>query len=159
MPEAEGPLPPYARVLDFLPDDEGQHAAGGTFFHAVAVMPRRIAGGILTFIVEFPHPGLPGLAWSPPLVITGWTAATLLSILVLPWLLTPEPPTGVARWCEPERSEATSRVYVMGDLRCRYLNFSVDGTPAATAAAPTDAAIRRRSSRCATSSVPRTRRC
>ncbi|WP_439813778.1 hypothetical protein [Zavarzinia sp. CC-PAN008] len=39
---------------------------------------------------------------------------------------------GVARWCEPERSEATSRVYVMGDLRCRYLNFAVDGTPAAT---------------------------
>lgn len=74
------------------------HAVGWAFL-AIGWGYGVTAAAIQWTVLGVAHPGLPGLAWAPPLVITGWTTATLLSILVLPWLLTPEPPTGVARWC------------------------------------------------------------
>lgn len=75
-----------------------RHAVGWAFL-AIGWGYGVTAAAIQWTVLGVAHPGLPGLAWSPPLLITGWTMATLLSILVLPWLLTPEPPTGVARRC------------------------------------------------------------
>ncbi|MBM7518391.1 sensor histidine kinase [Nocardioides nitrophenolicus] len=43
------------------------------------------------------RPDLPGAGLAAPVLLTGWTTATLVSLLVLPFLLTPGPPVGWAR--------------------------------------------------------------
>ncbi|GEB12142.1 sensor histidine kinase [Pimelobacter simplex] len=55
------------------------------------------AAGIAWSVIGVAHPPLPGLGWASPLLLTGWTTATLVSLLVVPFLLTPGPPRGWAR--------------------------------------------------------------
>lgn len=70
-----------------------RHLAGWTFL-AVGWGYTLTAAGIAWTVLGVDHPGLPGLGWSPPILLTGWTTATLLTLLVLPWLLTPRAPRG-----------------------------------------------------------------
>lgn len=73
-----------------------RHAVGWAFLAigwGYTITGAAIAWTVLT--VAQPH--LPGAAWAAPVLITGWTAGALLSILVLPFLLTPDRPRGWAR--------------------------------------------------------------
>ncbi|WGX95966.1 ATP-binding protein [Nocardioides sp. L-11A] len=72
------------------------HAVGWAFLLIAAGYAVTAAGQAWT-ILCVAHPGLPGAAVAPPLLLTGWTTATLTSLLVLPFLLTPTAPTGWAR--------------------------------------------------------------
>lgn len=73
-----------------------RHLAGWVFL-AVGWGYGVTAAGIAWTVLGVAHPGLPGLAWSPSFLLTGWTTATLLTILVLPWLLSRRAPTGWLR--------------------------------------------------------------
>lgn len=81
------------------------------------------AAGIAWIVLAVDHPGLPGQAWAPSVVVTGWTAATLISVLVLPWLLTPDRPTG---W--PRRAAVAGVAVVVVASAIRLL-VQVDGAP------------------------------
>lgn len=73
-----------------------RHAVGWAFLAigwGYTVTGAAIAWTVLTVA----QPQLPGAAWAAPVLITGWTAGALLSILVLPFLLTPDRPRGWAR--------------------------------------------------------------
>ncbi|WP_435769973.1 ATP-binding protein [Nocardioides sp. SYSU DS0651] len=82
------------------------------------------AAGIAWTVLAVESPGLPGTAWAAPVLLTGWTAATLVSALVLPFLLTPGPPTGWAR-----RLAITGGVVVAAGTAIRLL-VQVPGAPA-----------------------------
>ena len=70
-----------------------RHAVGWTFL-AVGWGYAITAGGIAWTVLGVANPGLPGQAWAAPLLLTGWTTATLVSILILPFLLTAGRPRG-----------------------------------------------------------------
>ncbi|WP_436698868.1 ATP-binding protein [Nocardioides sp. BYT-33-1] len=72
------------------------HAVGWAFLVIGGGYAVTAAGQAWT-ILCVAHPGLPGAAVAAPLLLTGWTTATLTSLLVLPFLLTPTAPTGWAR--------------------------------------------------------------
>lgn len=75
-----------------------RHAVGWAFL--VIAWGYTVTGaGIAWTVLCTAHPGLPGEAWANPVLITGWLVATLVSLLVLPHLLTPDPPRGWARRC------------------------------------------------------------
>ncbi|GAA1539826.1 sensor histidine kinase [Nocardioides humi] len=109
---ADVPDPPYQVRRELAPLDlvvslmygplgalivvRSRHAVGWAFLligggYAVT------AAGIAWTVLCVAQPGLPGAALAAPLLLTGWTTATLTSLLVLPFLLTPGPPTGWAR--------------------------------------------------------------
>lgn len=69
------------------------HAVGWTFL-AIGWGYVLTAAGIAWTVLGVAEPRLPGQAWAAPLLLTGWTTATLISILVLPFLLTPRAPRG-----------------------------------------------------------------
>lgn len=70
-----------------------RHAVGWTFL-AIGWGYALTAAGIAWTVLGVAEPALPGQAWAAPLLLTGWTTATLISILVLPFLLTPQAPRG-----------------------------------------------------------------
>lgn len=73
-----------------------RHAVGWVFL-AIGLGFGATAAGIAWTVLCVQHPELPGAALAAPILLTGWTTATLLSLLVLPFLLTPHAPTGWAR--------------------------------------------------------------
>lgn len=81
------------------------------------------AAGIAWTVLCVEHPSLPGADWAAPVLLTGWTTATLVSVLVLPFLLTPDPPTG---W--PRRFAVAGAVVVAFASTMRLL-IQVEGAP------------------------------
>lgn len=73
-----------------------RHAVGWVFL-AIGWGYAVTAAAITWTVLGVAHPSLPGLGWAGPVLLSGWTAGTLASILVLPFLLTPGPPRGWAR--------------------------------------------------------------
>ncbi|MDQ6525763.1 ATP-binding protein [Nocardioides sp. LHD-245] len=73
-----------------------RHAVGWAFL-VIGGGYAATAAGIAWTILCVAEPGLPGAAVAAPILLTGWTTATLVSLLVLPFLLTPGAPTGWAR--------------------------------------------------------------
>lgn len=100
-----------------------RHAVGWAFL-AIAWGYTVTAAGIAWTVLCTAHPGLPGEEWANPLLITGWLTATLVSLLVLPFLLTPEAPTGWAR-----RFAASGCVVVVVASCVRFLLQTTDAPP------------------------------
>lgn len=100
-----------------------RHPAGWVFL-AVGWGYAVTAAAIVWTVLGVEHPGLPGLGWSPNLLLTGWTTSTLLTVLVLPWLLTPRAPTG---WLRAGAITGASVVAVATVVR---LLVQVPGAPA-----------------------------
>lgn len=73
-----------------------RHAVGWAFL-VIGGGYGATAAGIAWTVLCVAHPGLPGAGLAAPVLVTGWTTATLVSLLVLPFLLTPARPTGWAR--------------------------------------------------------------
>ena len=73
-----------------------RHAVGWAFL-VVGWGYAVTAAGITWTVLGVADPALPGADWAASLLLTGWTTATLVSLLVLPFLLTPGPPRGWAR--------------------------------------------------------------
>ncbi|WP_408896937.1 sensor histidine kinase [Nocardioides sp. R1-1] len=74
----------------------GRHPVGWAFL-GIGWGYALTAAGIAWTVLCTAEPGVPGEAWANPLLITGWMTATLISLLVLPHLLTPQGATGWAR--------------------------------------------------------------
>lgn len=98
------------------------HAVGWIFL-AIGAGFGATSAAIAWTVLGVEHPQLPGAAWAPPILLTGWTTATLLSALLLPFLLTPEPPTGWAR-----RFAIAGGVVVGLATGLRFL-VQIDGAP------------------------------
>lgn len=73
-----------------------RHAVGWAFL-VIGGGYGATAAGIAWTVLCVAHPWLPGAGLAAPVLLTGWTTATLVSLLVLPFLLTPAAPTGWAR--------------------------------------------------------------
>lgn len=83
-------------ALGTLVVTRSRHAVGWAFV-AIGWGYTATAGAIAWTVLGLAEPGLPAQAWVHPLILAGWTSATLLSFLVLPFLLTPGPPVGRSR--------------------------------------------------------------
>ncbi|TWH01991.1 histidine kinase [Nocardioides sp. J9] len=109
---AEAPGPSYEVRRELAPFDLVMSAVYGTVGALMVARRRHLAGWVFLVVgwgygvtaasiawtvLGGEHPDLPGLAWAPPVVLAGWTTSALLTVLVLPWLLTPRAPTGWLR--------------------------------------------------------------
>lgn len=100
-----------------------RHAVGWAFL-AIGWGYTITAAGIAWTVLTVAHPDLPGAGWAAPVLVAGWTAGTLLSILVLPFLLTPGRPTG---W---SRRLALIALALVGFATVLRLLFQLPGAPA-----------------------------
>lgn len=99
-----------------------QHAVGWAFL-VIGAGYGATAAGIAWTLLWSGNPELPGAGIAAPILLTGWTTATLVSALVLPFLLTPQAPTGWAR-----RLAVAGSAVVVAASAIRFL-IQTDGAP------------------------------